>query len=197
MTGQVLQDIEKLFDEFRTQLAEWTKLHKKGDTLLRQFAGDVASLREGNVKLAEELTALGLSIDIIASESAASMLAEKRLQELRELLQSLNETTTKMHDITLAAKDRLSTEKDMTQVIDRGTYGCGISCVDYVQFMDTYMEMYRSELGVRRSIIEALDFSIPTMVLTTYSVTWQAQPFLDTQQIATIRRKLKLHECLK
>lgn len=191
-----LAETEKQFESFKEQIGQWHRLHKKGETLLQQFSSDVASLKENNAKLASELVQLGLSINIIAAESKTTLVAEQRLQDLHSVISSLKEVVMAMHQVTQEAKQRLSVEPP-SKLLERGFNGCGLSCTDYVEFMDEYLDMYRNELDVKRSIVESLNFSTSTMVLTTYLVTWQVQPFLEKKRIGTIKRKLKINECLK
>ena len=191
-----LAKTEKLFDNFKDQLTQWQRLQKKGELLLQQFSSDVASLRENNATLASELHQLGLSIDIIASESKTSIVAEQRLQELRSVASSLGEVVSTMSELSLDVKQRLSTETS-SNLLERSFGGCGLSCADYVEIMDEYLDMHQNELDVKRSIVESLSFSTSSMVLTTYLVTWQVQPFFEKNRTSTIKRKLKLNECLK
>jgi len=191
-----LTKTEKLFDTFKDQLSQWQRLHKKGELLLQQFSSDVASLRENNATLASELHQLGLSIDIIASESKTSIVAEQRLQELRSVASSLGEVVSTMSELSLDVKQKLSTEPS-SNLLERSFGGCGLSCADYVEIMDEYLDMHQNELDVKRSIVESLSFSTSSMVLTTYLVTWQVQPFFEKNRTSTIKRKLKLNECLK
>jgi len=59
-----------------------------------------------------------------------------------------------------------------------------------VDIMNDYLEMYASELDVKQTILAALSFTLPSMELTTYLITWRVQPFLNKDKIRDIKRKL-------
>lgn len=113
--------------------------------------------------------------------SASSLQAEKRLSDLRAVMDELGRLLTKMEDIVIAAKRTAGSYRSQ-ELLLRGRFGAQQSVMDRLHLMAECLGLHQSEYELKESIVGSLTFSMSSLTLTTHLMAWKAKPFAGEWQ---------------
>lgn len=183
---------ETFHQKFLNQINEWKKVHENSVEILQEFLS--YKLLMSNLNNEENEQQLKMRQCMIELDGYHTKLVEcvskyfySILLEMKNILKEAQNTV----------QNHVHSTQQMMEAQNRGQYGFLCSVMDYIKFMNQYVQMYENEYDMKNIIVQSLHEEETIYVLNSYMISWKKQPFRNIKVLKNMEMEQNRDEKMR